>query len=88
MADAPPLPPPTQNSLNKKDLLTAGFPCQSWSVEGNMAGFADPRGALFFEISRILRHKQPAGFLLENVPNLVEVGGGGGTSSLNVCIII
>eukprot|EP00729_Bicosta_minor_P016071 gene16071-12815_t len=60
------------------DLLTAGFPCQSWSVEGNMAGFGDPRGALFFEISRILRHKQPAGFLLENVPNLVEVGGGGG----------
>ena len=30
------------------NLLTAGFPCQSFSVAGNEKGFDDARGNLFF----------------------------------------
>ena len=54
------------------DILTAGFPCQSFSVIGNRLGFADTRGTLFFEIERILRVKKPQAFLLENVKQLVS----------------
>lgn len=52
------------------DILMAGFPCQAFSVAGKRLGFDDTRGTLFFEIARILKHKQPAMFLLENVKGL------------------
>ena len=54
------------------DILTAGFPCQAFSIIGDMLGFADTRGTLFFEIERILRDKRPKAFLLENVKQLVS----------------
>lgn len=54
------------------DILTAGFPCQSFSVCGNKKGFADDRGNLFFEIMRIADKKQPQIIFLENVANLTE----------------
>ncbi|MFH1713528.1 MAG: DNA cytosine methyltransferase [Candidatus Jacksonbacteria bacterium] len=52
------------------DILTGGFPCQSFSILGNKLGFADTRGTLFFDIERILKAKQPKAFLLENVKQL------------------
>lgn len=52
------------------DILTAGFPCQPFSIIGDKLGFADTRGTLFFEIERVLRDKQPHAFLLENVKQL------------------
>ena len=54
------------------DLLCAGFPCQSWSASGHKLGFADPRGALFFEIARLAEARKPAYLLLENVPRLLQ----------------
>ena len=54
------------------DLLTGGFPCQSYSVCGYGRGFDDPRGALFFELARIVKEKRPAAFLFENVPRLIS----------------
>ena len=54
------------------DVLTAGFPCQSFSVAGTQKGFNDPRGNLFFEIARIIDAKRPRFIFLENVSNLVE----------------
>jgi DNA (cytosine-5)-methyltransferase 1 len=54
------------------DLLTAGFPCQAFSMAGRRQGFKDPRGTLFFEIARIARAKQPSYLLLENVPGLLS----------------
>jgi len=53
------------------DFLTAGFPCQSFSVAGNLGGFEDTRGVLFFEVARFLADRRPRHFLLENVKNLV-----------------
>jgi DNA (cytosine-5)-methyltransferase 1 len=61
------------------DCLTAGFPCQPFSIAGvskknslgREHGFLDrTQGTLFFKIAEILKRKRPAAFLLENVKNL------------------
>lgn len=57
------------------DLLTAGFPCQPFSMMGEQQGFDDTRGTMFFEIEKILRVKKEQGeqipfVVLENVKNL------------------
>lgn len=59
-------------SLEQVDVITAGFPCQSFSVCGNQKGFNDKRGNLFFEIMRIIDVLNPAIVFLENVANLTE----------------
>lgn len=59
------------NQIPKFDILTAGFPCQAFSVAGNRKGLDDERGNLVFEVIRILKEKKPSTFLLENVKNLV-----------------
>lgn len=67
------------------DILTAGFPCQAFSIAGvskknalgRAHGFLDEtQGTLFFEVARILRDRRPLAFLLENVKNLVFHDGG------------
>jgi len=57
-------------------LLTAGFPCQSFSVAGKGKGFEDTRGTLFYEICRIVKVKTPKLLLLENVRGLLSNKGG------------
>lgn len=52
------------------DFLTGGFPCQTFSMMGNQAGFEEERGQLFFRIIDILAIKHPRYVLLENVKNL------------------
>jgi DNA (cytosine-5)-methyltransferase 1 len=54
------------------DFLLGGFPCQPFSAGGKRFGFLDTRGTLFFEIQRIIKAKQPKGFILENVEGLVK----------------
>jgi DNA (cytosine-5)-methyltransferase 1 len=54
------------------DVLTAGFPCQPFSIAGTQKGFKDPRGNLFFEIARVVDVKRPRAIFLENVGNLLE----------------
>lgn len=61
------------DQLPPVDILTAGFPCQSFSIAGEKRGFQDPRGLLFLHIIRIIRefgNKKPKVLLLENVKNL------------------
>lgn len=52
------------------DILFGGFPCQAFSIIGEMKGFADARGTLFFDIARILDEKRPRAIVLENVKQL------------------
>lgn len=62
-----------KDKLKPVDILTAGFPCQSFSQAGARSGFDDFRGELFFEIIRIIKefkNRRPAVLLLENVPHL------------------
>ena len=53
------------------DLVSAGFPCQSWSVAGKQLGDKDERGMLFWTtldiIKTVLEHNPKAKFLMENV---------------------
>ena len=64
-------------SINKKDIpyfdvLTAGFPCQPFSLAGPHKGFADRRGNLFYEIIDVAREVKPKVIFLENVSNLID----------------
>lgn len=60
------------HTLERIDILTAGFPCQPFSVMGYQRGFVDPRGNLFFEILRFIDILHPRIVFLENVSNLIE----------------
>ena len=57
-------------NLKDFDLLTGGFPCQSFSMMGKQNGFKDMRGNVFFQILEIIRIKKPKFLLLENVKNI------------------
>ena len=61
-----------ETELPNFDLLVGGFPCQAFSVAGKRKGFEDTRGTLFFDIARILSHKKPKHFILENVKGLLS----------------
>ena len=63
-------------SIPNFDVLTAGFPCQPFSICGKRRGFEDTRGTLFFHICRILEFKQPSFAVLENVKHLIHHDGG------------
>ena len=61
------------------DVLTGGFPCQSFSIVAQnpkRLGYKDERGMLFFEMCRILREKQPKCFIAENVKGLLSANKG------------
>ena len=56
------------------DILTGGFPCQSFSIVAQnpvRLGIKDERGKLFFEMCRVLREKQPKCFIAENVKGIM-----------------
>lgn len=57
-------------------MLTAGFPCQSFSVAGKRKGFEDIRGTMFYEVARVIAAKRPALLLLENVRGLLSAQNG------------
>ena len=43
----------------KFELLTGGFPCQSFSIAGRRKGFDDIRGTMFFYLAKILEQAKP-----------------------------
>lgn len=70
-----------KDKIPDHNILTAGFPCQPFSLAGvskkkstgKSHGFEDPtQGTEFFKIKEILRIKKPEAFFLENVKNLLS----------------
>lgn len=56
--------------IPKSQILTAGFPCQPFSIAGMQKGFDDERSNVFWKILSILKHNTPEIVILENVKNL------------------
>lgn len=59
-------------SLPSHNLLTAGVPCQSWSIAGKNLGFDDDRGQLWNDTIFLLNQSRPDAFIFENVKGLVD----------------
>lgn len=59
-------------ALPSHDLLTAGVPCQSWSIAGRNLGFDDDRGQLWNDTIYLLNQSRPKAFIFENVKGLVD----------------
>lgn len=62
------------DELPEFDILTGGFPCQSFSIVAQnpkRLGIKDDKGRLFFEMCRILKDRQPKCFIAENVKGIM-----------------
>jgi len=59
-------------TLPPHDILTAGVPCQSWSIAGKNLGFDDDRGDLWNDTLYLLQQAKPKAFIFENVKGLVD----------------
>ena len=62
---------PWESLAGKVDILTGGFPCQSFSSAGKRLADADPRH-LFPHFKRAIRAIQPAIVFLENVQGILS----------------
>ncbi|MFT4152789.1 DNA (cytosine-5-)-methyltransferase [Parafilimonas sp.] len=58
--------------IPKHDVLTAGFPCQPFSISGKMKGFEDTRGTLIYNVFQIIEKREPKVVFLENVKHLIH----------------
>lgn len=57
---------------DKVDVVTGGFPCQTFSYAGKRLGLEDARGTLFYEFARIVRETNPLMCIGENVRGLLN----------------
>lgn len=66
----------TKENVEPVDILIGGFPCQSISVAGKQEGLANEnKSGLWWEFHRIISELRPRIVVMENVPNIVRVGG-------------
>ena len=64
------------HNLEKIDLLCAGFPCQDLSMAGQKRGIYDgEKSSLFWQLHRIISELRPRIICLENVANIIRLGG-------------
>lgn len=59
-------------TLPKCDLITAGFPCQPFSVCGKRKGFEDNRANVVWKMFELIGKAKPRFVLLENVKNILS----------------
>lgn len=58
--------------IPNRGVVTAGWPCQDFSVAGRRAGLAGSRSGLWWHVARILDELKPRWFFGENVPGLLS----------------
>lgn len=59
------------------DVVCAGFPCQDLSQAGRTAGLEGDRSGLIGEVFRLLSRRKIDTVVVENVPFMLQLGGGG-----------
>lgn len=70
-------PKEIEKELNGKsvDLIIGGPPCQGFSVAGKRI-VDDVRNKLYKNFVRFVEYYKPQAFIMENVPNILSIGGG------------
>ena len=58
------------------DLLSGGYPCQSFSYAGKKLGLDDVRGTMFYYYAEFIKQLKPKMFFAENVKGLTTHDGG------------
>ena len=63
------------DEIPSADIVIGGFPCQPFSSMGELKGFEDTRGTLFFRLVELIQNQierghKPKALVLENVRNL------------------
>lgn len=70
-------PEEVEEKINHRDVdvIVGGPPCQGFSVAGKRI-VEDKRNELYKSFVRMVSHFKPKAFVLENVPNILSLGGG------------
>ena len=61
--------------LHDISVIIGGPPCQGFSVAGKRI-IDDDRNKLYKSFVRFVKHFKPKAFVMENVPNILSIGGG------------
>lgn len=61
--------------IHNIDVIIGGPPCQGFSVAGKRI-IDDDRNKLYKSFVRFVKHFHPKAFVMENVPNILSIGGG------------
>jgi len=64
-----------KKSIKNIDIIIGGPPCQGFSIAGKRI-VEDERNELYKSFVEFVRFYQPSAFLMENVPNILSMGGG------------
>ncbi|MGH6730076.1 MAG: DNA cytosine methyltransferase, partial [Sphingomicrobium sp.] len=64
------------SAIPEVDIVTAGFPCTDLSQVGRTAGINGSESGLVREAFRLIAQTPPRWVVLENVPNMLSLGGG------------
>ena len=62
------------HNLKPVDWIVGGFPCQDLSTAGKQEGLSGDRSSLWWQMRRIIGELRPEVVIVENVPNLVNLG--------------
>lgn len=65
----------TKDNVSPVDILCGGFPCQDISIAGKKGGIHAEKSGLWWEMLRIISELRPRVAVLENVPNILRLGG-------------